>query len=250
MLMKTMLIPGVLALLLGACSLQAVEPDEVREILATTMPNLRVATVEKSRLPGFYEIALKNGTVIQFAEDGKYMVQGDLYSLEGSAGVNLSESTRNMRRMQLLDDIDESEMIVFRPEGEVKRSITIFTDIDCGFCRKQHLEVPELNRMGIAVRYLAYPRSGILDRSGSGAHTSSYKKLASAWCADNPQEALTMAKSGQKIEELDCENPVSAQYALGKALKVTGTPTILYDDGRKVVGYRNAARLGTALGVN
>jgi len=178
MLMRTILIPGVLTLLLGACSLQAVEPDEVREIIASTMPNLRVATVEKSRLPGFYEIALTNGTVIQFAENGKYMVQGDLYNLEGSRGVNLSETTRNNRRKQQLDDIDESEMIVYRPDGETKRSITIFTDIDCGFCRKQHLEVPELNRMGIAVRYLAYPRAGILDRSGSGAHTSSYKKLA------------------------------------------------------------------------
>jgi thiol:disulfide interchange protein DsbC len=133
-------------------------------------------------------------------------------------------------------------MLVFSPPAErVKATLNVFTDIDCGYCRKLHQEVPELNRLGIAVRYLAYPRAGV--------ESVSYDKYVSAWCADNQQEAFTMAKLGEPITDKTCNNPVAVQHKIGAEMGVTGTPALLYNDGRLEMGYRNAATLARMLGV-
>ena len=122
-----------------------------------------------------------------------------------------------------------------------KTAITVFTDIDCGYCRKLHQEVPELNRLGIEVRYLAYPRAGL--------ESESYDKIVSAWCADDQRLALTRAKTGKKIESRDCKNPVAQHFALGGAVGVTGTPSIIFEDGRLLPGYLPAERLAQQLGI-
>ena len=118
-------------------------------------------------------------------------------------------------------------MLVFTPgAGKVKATVTVFTDIDCGYCRKLHQEVPELNRLGIAVRYLAYPRAGI--------DSDSYNKIVSAWCSNDPLGALTKAKRGEAIPTRKCDNPVARQYALGSEVGVTGTPTVQLFYGKEL----------------
>jgi thiol:disulfide interchange protein DsbC len=156
--------------------------------------------------------------------------------------VNVSEQGRTEKRKQQMSLLDESQMLVFAPSKErIKATITVFTDIDCGFCRKLHKEVPELNRLGIAVRYLAYPRAGM----GS----DSYDKYVSAWCADNPKIAFTKAKAGQEIEERTCANPVAEQFQLGGLMGINSTPSLIYDDGRLDPGYLPAEKLAAKLGV-
>ena len=117
----------------------------------------------------------------------------------------------------------------------------MFTDIDCGYCRKLHREIPQLNEMGIEVSYLAYPRAGI----GS----QSYSKYVSAWCAEDKLGALTLAKNGQEIPAKNCDNPIAAQYELGQQMGISGTPAIVLEDGRLIPGYLNAQKLANALGV-
>ena len=237
----------VVVLVFGFCGLaSAIEPDEVRQKLSKAIPGLDIDSITKSRVEGFYEVGLDDGSVIQFSRDGEHFIYGDVYHI-GEKLVNITEENRNVRRRQMLAAVDESEMIVFAPRNaESRATITVFTDIDCGFCRKLHADVPELNQLGITVRYLAFPRTGVFESDNK--KTPSYRKLVSAWCSDNRQLALTMAKTGTPIDEKDCENPVASHYAMGKLMRVGGTPAILFDDGELDVGYRTPAQFAKRFG--
>ena len=137
--------------------------------------------------------------------------------------------------------IAPDKKITFPAVGETKAKIAVFTDIDCGYCRKLHQEVPDMNKLGIEVSYLAYPRAGF----GS----DSYKKYVSAWCADDKLGAMTLAKNGKSIPSKNCDNPVDEQYHLGRAIGISGTPAIVLESGRLIPGYLSADKLGKALGI-
>ena len=220
--------------------------DDIKEIearLLTVRPDLPFESIGASAIEGYYSVQLKGGMTLYVHKATNHFFAGDLYFVEDSGLVNATEAARTGERKELLDSLDESEMLVFAPpEVRTRATITVFTDIDCGYCRKLHQEVPELNRLGIAVRYLAYPRAGI----GS----DSYDKAVSAWCADNPNLALTQAKAGQEIEKKTCSNPVAAQYALGGKFGVSGTPAIILEDGTLQPGYLPATEMARRLGIN
>ena len=236
------LLTGVMLLVSSQWSL-ALSPEEVRAKILEARPGLPIGSLKESVLPGFYEAVLTDGAILYVAEDGNHFIAGDLYRVDPGGLVNVTEESQNVVRRELLQDLDESQMVVFAPAKGLKRArITVFTDIDCGYCRKLHQEIPELNRLGIEVRYLAYPRAGV--------DSTSYNKIVSAWCAENPQLSLTKAKLGQEIEEKTCENPVAAQYALGGEFGVTGTPAIVFDDGRIQMGYSPANQLAARMGLN
>ena len=217
--------------------------SEIKKKFDQARPGLPIKDVLPSVLPGFYEVALEDGTVLFVSEDGNHFIAGDLYRIEQSSFVNVSEERRNGSRRELLAEVDEADMLIFSPaKGEKKVSISVFTDIDCGYCRKLHKEVPELNRLGVEVRYLAYPRAGL--------NSKSFDKYVSAWCADNPKLALTQAKLGKDVEPSTCVNPIAAQYLLGNQMGVTGTPAIIYEDGTLLPGYLPAAELASRLGID
>lgn len=218
-------------------------PAESQALLLEVRPDLPVASVADSQLEGFHEVTMQGGMVLYMSDVANYLFAGDLFYVEPEGLVNATEKVRIEQRRVLLDELDEEDMVVFAPRPELTQTtITVFTDIDCGYCRKLHQEVPELNRLGIAVRYLAYPRAGV----GS----ISYDKAVSAWCADNPQVALTKAKNGETIAAKTCENPVAAQLEIGGAFGVTGTPAIIYENGYLQSGYLPADEMARRLGVN
>jgi thiol:disulfide interchange protein DsbC len=172
--------------------------------------------------------------VIYVSSDGRYMLEGDLYDLKNR--INLTETKRRAGRAKVINAIDEKSMIVFSPEKDkVKYTITAFTDVDCGYCRKLHKQIKQYNDLGIAVRYLAYPRSGV--------NTPSYYKAVSVWCSADRKEAITEAKSGAKMERKDCDNPVKAHMAAAKEVGVTGTPTLVLQSGQVIPGYVEPKRL-------
>lgn len=216
---------------------------EAREKLLLARPDLPVLGVKQSVLEGYFEVMMQGGMTLYMNATADYFIAGDLFFVEPDGIVNATEKNRTNQRKRLLASLDESEMVVFAPRPELtKATITVFTDIDCGYCRKLHQEVPELNRMGVAVRYLAYPRAGV----GS----PSYDKAVAVWCADNPPMAMTNSKAGKDVEMKSCVNPVAAQYSMGDAFGVTGTPAIVYEDGTLQAGYLPAADMVRRLGIN
>src|SRR5690606_23915808 len=181
------------------------------------------------------------GQTIYVSRDAKYLIPGDLYQADGEGIVNLGDERRNDIRRDKIAALDEKDMIVYEAEGERKATVTVFTDVDCPYCRKLHGEVAELNQMGIAVRYLAFPRTGL--------NTETHHKMISTWCNDNPKAMMTAAKRGADVPAADCamKEQIEQQYRLGREVGVTGTPALVLEDGTMLPGYVPAATLGPAL---
>lgn len=215
----------------------------IRSAFNLSRPNIVIETIAPSVIKNMFEVKVADGPTLYTSANGQFFVLGDIYAVEPGGFVNLAEQSREGDRMSLLADVRIEDMIIFSPEQlPAKATLTVFTDVDCFYCQKLHKEVPDLNRVGIEVRYLAYPRAGI----GSDA----YKKIASAWCADNKQESLTKLKNRQRIPTNVCaNNPVEDQYILGQKIGVTGTPALVTSTGRLMPGYIPTLRLASVLGV-
>jgi len=199
--------------------------------------------VGMSFVPGVYEVQVKNGPLLFVHESGEYLFQGDLLQVTANEIISTMESRQNSKREQLFAVRSTDDMIIFKPEGESKAIMNVFTDVDCGYCRKFHREVPELNAMGIEVRYLAFPRAGI--------PSGSYNKIAKAWCAEDKQHTLTKVKNGQSVDVEVCDNnPIAEHYAFGNSIGVTGTPAIILMDGTLIPGYQPAKNYAQLLGIS
>ncbi len=232
---------GALALLAAPLSLAA-PPEGLADKLTHNGQPMPVASVEESPLPGLYEVRLESGETLYTDADGEYMVVGDLYRNRDGQMVNLTERAANERRQARLDDVPEDKRVIYKPAGEIKARITVFTDTSCPYCQKLHKEVPRLNRLGIEVDYLAFPRAGV--------DSEAARVLSRAWCADNATEALSAAMRGETLEATaECEAPVAEQYELGRELGIQGTPAIVLPNGRMVPGYVPAERLASMLGI-
>jgi thiol:disulfide interchange protein DsbC len=204
------------------------------DLIAAKLPGVDKSRIKPAPIEGVYEVG--HGTNIAYVSaDGRYLLRGDLIDLESD--VNLTEQRRNGARTEQLASLGEDKMIVFGPEPkDAKYEITVFTDIDCGYCRKLHNEMAQLNKLGVRVRYVFYPRSG----PGS----ASWKKAEAVWCADDRNTALTEAKAGKTVESEACgTTPVSEEWQMGQAFGVRGTPAIITSDGVLIAGYLPAQQL-------
>ncbi len=200
-------------------------PEAVRDTASRLIPDFSESQVKPSPVTGLYEITF-GPRLLYMSADGKFVIQGDIIDI--ARGENVSETTRKRVRVAAVDGLGEETMIVFAPPNP-KSTITVFTDVTCPYCAKLHNELGKLNAAGIKLRYLAFPRAGI----GSPG----YDQMVSVWCADDPQAAMTNAKLGKKIEPKQCDNPVKQHYQLGQLLGISGTPTIILDDGSVIGGY-------------
>jgi len=219
----------------------AANTPEARAIAAiqTLNPRVSVDKVRAAPIAGFRE-AIVQGQVVYVSDDGRYLFlpgpQGALYDV--AAKKDLSEQALASVRKDLLKTIPVSERIVFSPPNP-KHTVAIFTDVECGYCRKFHSEMAEYNKQGIEVQYIAFPRMGL----GSPDH----KKMISVWCAPDRKKALTDAKNDRAVPARDCKNTVSMQYDVGQRAGLTGTPMIIAEDGTTVGGYLPPQQLREAL---
>lgn len=204
--------------------------------LQAAKPGITVTSVEASVIPGLYKTEIGEGSQVYATADGKYFIAGEVYEVSPGKIVNLTDQERNVERAKIIAGINKKDTINFAPKGAVKKVMYVFTDVDCGYCQLLHSKVPEYNELGIEVRYLAYPRAGIPSKS--------YSKIASAWCAQDRNDAITKLKNRQEIPENVCEgNPVPAQFELGRKIGLSGTPALVFEDGQLIGGYLEPARL-------
>ena len=214
---------------------EAVDPalkTRLSKSLGKVLTDSEITSIKPSPVPGLYEVML-GATVLYMTGDGRYTVRGDIIDLQSR--TNITEDRRQEARIAGFA-AQAPRAIEFAPEaGKIKTTLYVFTDLDCGYCRKLHTEVPALNAAGIAVRYLAFPRSGL--------KSESYDKAVAVWCAKDPRAALTAAKLGQKPTKATCENPVASQFELGQAIGVQGTPAVFSENGEELGGYLPATEL-------
>lgn len=225
---KSIALAGLFAVL----STQAFADDKVvREAILTLVPDATIDSIAESAVPGFYEVSL-GGQMVYVSVDGRFLLQGSIYDIENK--VDLTEQKRSGARQAALAAVPASKRIIFAPK-EVKHRVTVFTDIDCGYCRRLHQEIADYNARGIAVEYLFFPRAGL----GS----ESFQKAVNVWCAADRNEAMTQAKSGKDLERKTCDNPITSDYQLGQKIGITGTPALIAEDGTLLPGYMPADQL-------
>jgi thiol:disulfide interchange protein DsbC len=205
--------------------------SNITDRLKEMMPGFEVKDVKQVANTGMYE-AVVNGDILYFSEDLQYAFRGDVVNI--ASRENITETKRVNIRKQALSELKPADLITY-PSKDEKYTVTVFTDIDCGYCRKLHQEVEAYNKEGITVRYMAYPRAGI----GS----ESYDKAVSVWCAKDRVKALTDAKNGIKVASDSCDNPVIDHYNLGGQMGVNGTPAIFLENGQIIPGYVPPAKL-------
>ena len=200
--------------------------QRIKLSIASLFPDLQVSNVSTTPIEDIYQVMI-GPEIIYMTGDARFVLKGDLLDLYEKR--NLSDEQRAIARQKLLAKIPREEFIEFAPSRNAKNTVYVFTDIDCGYCRKFHADVPELNLNGIAVRYLAYPRAGI--------NSPVHRRMSSIWCSDDRKQALTDAKSGRLVKDTQCTNPVAAHYELGQKMGIRGTPAIFLEDGRDLPGY-------------
>ncbi len=222
----------VISLAISSSALAESTVDEVQKRVSERLPGIGITSLTESPLPGLFEL-VTDGQIYYVDESAEYLVDGSLIRL--SDRENLTDARLGGIQMALINAVGEENMLIYEPEVPSSRSITVFTDISCGYCRRLHGEIDTLLDAGVRVRYLLFPRAGL----GS----QGYKDLESVWCADDPQAAMTNAKSGGKIDPKSCDNPIESHVALAERLGLRGTPLIYTDSGVKIPGYREAAIL-------
>ena len=222
---------AVAALLLAA-NFSAAETVCDADVISARLPGVDTTSIATTPLEGLCEIAI-GPQIVYVSPDANYLMRGDI--IEIVSNVNLTDKRRSTARARVLDGLDKTDMIVFAP-ADVKHTITVFTDIDCGYCRKLHLEMADLNAKGVQVQYLFFPRSG--------PNTRSWEKAQEVWCSDDRKAALTAAKRGEDLESAACDQaPVMDQYQMGQMVGLRGTPAIVTESGELISGYLPADSL-------
>lgn len=206
---------------------QAPNADAVKDKIAKTLGIDRSA-IRPAPMPGWYEVQ-KQHEFGYVSADGKYAMQGELMNLD--TGEQLTEERRRADRLEALKDLGVSNMVIFAPQPPLatKYVVTVFTDLDCPYCRKLHSQIKDYNAKGIAFRYVFFPRHGI--------NSPTYWQEISVWCSADRQAALTKAKLGENIPERKCENPVAREFQLAMDLGIRGTPGLILPDGELFPGY-------------
>lgn len=210
-------------------------PEQIiKAKLNQMMPELTIDSVQKTPVPNLYLVS-SGAQILYMTADAKYLIQGDMFDLQNTAKpVNLSDSIREVHTRDILSKVDPATLIIYPAKPE-KTQITVFTDIDCTYCRALHKEIKELNAAGVSVRYLAFPRTP--------KGTPSYNKAIYTWCAADRNAAMDLAKSGKDPIVANCKHPVDAHHEVAKALGVNVTPVIILQNGKTIPGYLPAKDL-------
>jgi len=228
---------GLLAVLFATTQVIAKDNTAtLRDILQKR--GMQVDDIQSTAISGLY--AVREGSqILYFSADARYLIHGEMYDLSSGEPENLTEKSLKSIRQQLINKVPANELIIFKAENE-KYRINVFTDIDCGYCRKLHGEMADYLAEGITVQYLCFPRAG--------ENSDSYNKAVSVWCADDQNQAITAAKMGTgKLDKKTCKNPVAEHMKLGEKLGVRGTPMMITENGTIFPGYMPAKQLAQAL---
>jgi len=211
--------------LLAWMGMAQADDAEIKSKLEALMPGITVESIQAVDNTGLLETVI-NGEIVYFSQDLHYVFQGDVIELE--TRENLTENKRTTMRKDTLASLDESDLIIYEPKN-TQHKLTVFTDIDCGYCRKLHRQMDKYNELGIRIRYMAFPRAGV--------DSEAFEKAEEVWCAEDRKQAMTDAKNGQSVEAESCNSPVKAHYQLGRRLGVSGTPALFLDNGEMLPGY-------------
>ncbi|MDB4194160.1 thioredoxin fold domain-containing protein [Gammaproteobacteria bacterium] len=206
------------------------ETEIVTKINQVLPAGMSVKGIKQSQVDGLFVVDIGDLQPIYASKDGNFFLYGEMYAIKNGELLNTTKQEISLNRRAILDsELSEKDFITFAATDE-KHVITVFTDVDCGYCRKFHGEIEDYNAQGITVNYVAFPRSGL--------ESDSYNKIVSAWCSSDPKGMLTALKEGRDPALKLCQDhPVEDHYLLGQRIGITGTPAIISSSGDLLPGY-------------
>ena len=206
------------------------ETEIVTKINQVLPAGMSVKGIKQSQVEGLFVVDIGDLQPIYASKDGNFFLYGEMYAIKNGELLNTTKQEISLNRRAILDsELSEKDFITFAATDE-KHVITVFTDVDCGYCRKFHGEIEDYNAQGITVNYVAFPRSGL--------ESDSYNKIVSAWCSSDPKGTLTALKEGRDPALKLCQDhPVEDHYLLGQRIGITGTPAIISSSGDLLPGY-------------
>ena len=217
--------------------------DQIKQQIEKKLPTIRIESISKSRMPGVYEI-LSSGQILYVSADANFLISGKLFSIKDGIEDLTAESMQRIdmkmapMRRDKVGAVNDADMIIFKAANE-KHLVTVFTDVDCGYCRKLHKEMDNYHKLGISVQYMGFPRAGL----GSSSH----KKLQTVWCADDPIAAMDKAKIQRTFGTNTCDDPIASHLKLVREFGLNGTPAIILKSGRLIAGFAEADQLLKAI---
>jgi len=237
--------------LIGTLIKRKTPEQTILENLRKARPEINFGQPRKSPIEGLYQVQVAGGPLLYVNPEGDKLIAGEMFAIEANGFARVEDPVLIEERKKALAGIDPAQSVIFKPKGKSKAVVYVFTDIDCGYCRRLHSQIhayeeggeqkPGYNDLGIEIRYLAYPRAGIPSPSAD--------KLVSVWCSKDKQDALTKLKQDQPVPMATCDNPVAAQFQLGAQIGVNGTPALFLPNGKLMPGYLPPADLAKELGI-
>lgn len=208
------------------------EAAHVQAALQARFPDISVAMPRPSPIPDYYEVEM-GGQVFYVSKNGRYLLNGDVIDLRRDE--NLSEARRMVLRRKVLDAIPPSDMVIIGLPG-ARRHVTVFTNIDCYYCRQLNAELQNLAARGnVQIRYVLLPEG----RPDSAV----YARTVSVWCAPNRIVALNRAMEGGKVPSYQCPAPLGEFVQAAKRLNIRGLPTLFLENGAMISGMPPQALL-------
>ncbi len=235
---NTSVVRFILLILIGFSQLALSSPETIKQAVAKAMPGSEIDAIAPSPVAGIYEVVI-GPTLFYVSEDGRHLFNGSLYDLQAPpAERDLTEPKIATARTNAIAKVGADKMIVFKSPNQ-KQTVSVFTDVDCGYCRKLHSEIDQYLAAGITIQYLFYPRAGL--------NSESYKKAVAVWCSDDKHLSLTKVKRGEAIEMKTCDHPIDSHVQLATTLGIRGTPMIVTETGEVLPGYVPAKDLSSGL---
>ena len=184
------------------------------------------------------EVIVAGSADYSATHDGRYLFAGPI--LDTSKRTNIVASQENQVRQAYLSAVSEDVFVSYPSKNPSKQQIIVFTDIDCPYCRKLHSHMKNFNQLGISVKYVMLPRSGV--------GTKSHIKTANALCSDNPADVITRAMKNENPPPKSCgSNPIEQHLKIARDLRMNTTPTIVLPNGQIKLGYVNPSQLQALL---
>jgi thiol:disulfide interchange protein DsbC len=225
---------SVIALALGALSLCALADEAViRKNLGERIPQLlKIDEINKSAMPGLFEIRV-NGTEIYYTDaEGNYLIQGSL--IDTKARRNLTEERVDKLTAIAFDSLPMKDAFTI-VRGNGKRKLAVFEDPNCGYCKRFERDLQKVDNVTISM--FLYP---ILS-------SDSTEKSKNIWCAKDKGKAwqdFMVRDQAAPSAPASCDTAAIARNVeLGRKFKITGTPTLIFADGSRVPGAIGAAQV-------
>jgi len=222
----------VLTLAVFAAAVEASSVESIRQELSKVLPKDLSYDIKPSPLTGFHNVLI-GPQVLYVTDDGRYLIDGNVFDL--TTHVNVTDILKKEARVASLAKIPEADTLTFKATRSDAVTVTVFTDVDCDYCRQLHSEMANYHAKGISIRYLFFPRDG--------KASDAYQKMQNIWCNANPHEAMSTAMEGKPVAVAACATPIDRHIALGRLMEIRGTPAIILPSGEHVSGYLSAENL-------